>query len=148
MAEEYSKHLPTELESKILQYVADGDESDRSLFNCALVCKAWAEHAQRLLYYAINMHNSRGREKLHRLGQYPYLRPFVRHVKWPRPRKDGEVHRFDADVIKDVAPWVMKLSFREVYYHALERSLREDISAFTNVQELDMTGSELENWTT
>jgi hypothetical protein len=54
----------------------------------------------------------------------------------------------DADIIKDIAPTVTKLRFRRVNYWSLEPPLKEAISTFTNIKELDMTGSTFENWTT
>ena len=54
----------------------------------------------------------------------------------------------DADIIKNVAPAVMKLRFRRVNYRSLAPPLREAISTFANIKELDMTGSIFEDWTT
>ena len=155
MAERYIKRIPTELEIEILQCIADEDEGDLSrwhaLLACALVCKAWAEHVQRHLYYAINMNIGRGACQFKCLRQYSHLRPFVRDFKWPRTVLSKSLYCFnesDADTIKDVAPAVMKLRFRRVQYPSLEPPLREAVSAFANIQELDMTGSTFEDWTT
>ena len=54
----------------------------------------------------------------------------------------------DADIIKNIAPTVTKLRFRRVNYRSLAPPLREAISTFANIKELDMTGSIFEDWTT
>jgi len=152
MGEEYSKRLPTELEIKILQHIADeGEGHHPALVECALVCKAWAEHVRPYLYYSINMDILRGSRQFTILREYPYLRPFVRDFKWPRMEIERSLYRFDAgdaDVIKYVAPAVMKLRFRGVDYRTLQPPLRDTIPTFANIKELDMTGSIFEEWTT
>ena len=155
MGEEHGKRIPTELEIEILQRIADEDEGDRSrwyaLINCALVCKTWAGHARGHLYYAINMNLLRGSRQFERLREYTHLRPFLREFTWPRTEDEESLHWFeasDADVIKDVARTVTKLRFRRVDYWSLEPPLREAISTFTNIKELDMTGSIFGDWTT
>jgi hypothetical protein len=52
------------------------------------------------------------------------------------------------DIIKNVAPTVTKLRFRRVDHQYLEPWLKESLSTFTNINELDMTGSTFESWTT
>jgi len=155
MEGEYAKRVPTELEIKILQHIADEDEGDHSrwsaLVQCALVCKAWTEHVRRHLYYAIDMNVLGGSLRFESLRQYAYLRPFVRDFKWPRTELGGSLYCFlgkDAHIIKEVAPAVMKLRFRRVDYRFLNPSLKEAISTFANIKELDMTGSIFEDWTT
>ena len=87
MGEEDGKRIPTELEIKILQHIADEDEGDRSrwlaLVNSALVCKAWTGYVRSHLYYAINMNVSRGSRQLECLHNYTHLRPFLREFTWP-----------------------------------------------------------------
>jgi len=152
MGEEYSKRLPTELEIKILQHIADEGEGHHPvLVGCALVCKAWTEHVRPHLYYSINMNTSRGSRQFEVLREYPYLRPFVRDFKWPRTEIKFTLYCFDAsdaDIIKDVAPTVMKLRFRRVDYRFLKPALRDTIPTFANIKELDMTGSIFEDWMT
>ena len=155
MGEEYARRMPTELEIKILQHIADEDEADDSrwsaLVQCALVCKAWTEHVRRHLYYAINMNKLRGSLQFNSLRQYAHLRPFVRDFKWPRTEMGGSLYYFttsDADIIKEIAPAVMKLRFRRVDHRFLLPQLKEAISAFTNIKELDTTWSLFEDWTT
>ena len=152
MGEEYSKRMPTELEIKILQHIADEGKGHHSaLVECALVCKAWTEHVRRHLYYYINMNTLRGSRQFDILREYPYLRPFVRDFKWPRVVFQRSLYCFDtndADFIKDVAPAVMKLRFRGVDYRALQPPLRDTIPTFANIKELDMTGSIFEDWMT
>jgi len=152
MGGEYARRLPTELETKILQYIADeGDGHHPALVECALVCKAWTEHVRPHLYYTLNMNTLRGSRQFEILREYPYLRPFVRDFRWPRVVFPRSLYYFDAsdeDVIKDVAPAVMKLRFRGVDYRILQPPLRDTIPTFANIKELDMTGSILEEWTT
>jgi hypothetical protein len=155
MGEVSTKHVPTELEITILQCIADEDERDssywRTLFICGLVCKAWAEHARRHLYYAIDMNILRGNDQFESLRQYSHLRPFVRDFEWPRTESGKSLYSFDindADTIKDIAPAVTKLRFRGIDHRSLEPPLREAVSAFANIVELDMTGSIFEDWTT
>jgi len=155
MGEEYAKRIPTELEIEILQHIANEDEADHSrwiaLVNCARVCKAWTGYARSHLYYAINMNISRGSRQFESLREYTYLRPFLREFKWPRTELEKSLYCFnanDADIIKNVAPTVMNLRFRRVDYRSLAPPLREAISAFANITELDMTGSIFEDWTT
>jgi hypothetical protein len=151
MGEEHTKRIPTELEIEVLQHIADEDESDRSrwlaLANCALVCKAWTGHVRSRLYYAIDTNIFRGALQFERLRKYTHLRPFVREFTWPREKSWDSFNASDADVIKDLAPTVTKLRFRRINYQYLEPPLQEAISTFTNIKELDMTGSTFENWT-
>ncbi len=152
MGDEHGKRIPTELELEILQHIADEDEGNRSrwlaLMNWALVCKAWTEHARSHLYYAINMNFSRGSLQFERLRECTHLRPFLREFTWPRQQSFYCFDASDADIIKDVAPMVTKLKFRKVDFRFVEPPLKEAISAFTNIKELDMTGSNFEDWTT
>ena len=152
MGEEHGKRIPTELEIEILQHIADEDEHDRSrslaLINCALVCKAWTRHVRTHLYYAVNMNFMRGSLQFERLREYTHLRPFVREFTWPRTRSFYCFNAGDSDIIKDIAPTVTKLRFRTVNHWNVEPPLKEAISAFTNIKELDMTGSDFEDWTT
>ena len=152
MGEEHGKRVPTELEIEILQYIADEDEGDRSrwraLINCALVCKAWTGHVRTHLYYAVNMNFSRGSLQFERLREHTHLRPFVREFTWPRRRSYYRFNASDAKIIKDIAPTVTKLRFRTVNHWDVEPPLKEAISAFTNIKELDMRGSDFDGWTT
>ena len=155
MGEEYAKRIPTELEIEILQHIADEDEGDHSrwtaLVNCARVCKTWTRYVRSHLYYAINMNISRGSHQFESLREYTHLRPFLREFKWPRMELEESLYCFyagNADIIKSVAPTVMNLRFRRVDYRSLAPPLREAISSFTNIKELDMTGSIFEDWTT
>ena len=152
MGEEHGKRIPTELEIEILQHIADEEEGDRSrwlaLINCALVCKAWTRHVRTHLYYAVNMNFLRGSLQFERLREYTHLRPFVREFTWPRTRSFYCFNAGDSDIIKDIAPTVTKLRFRRVNYWFVEPPLKEAISAFTNIKELDMTRSDFEDWTT
>ena len=149
MGEEHRKRIPTELETEILQHIADEDSGIRSrwlaLFNCALVCKAWTGHARSHLYYAINMNISRGLRQFERLRHYAHLRPFLREFTWPwHYCFDAS----DADIIKNVAPTVTRLRCRGVNYQSLAAPWREAISTFANIKELNMTRSTFEDWTT
>ena len=156
MGEECTKQIPAELEIEILQHIADEDETYWSrwsaLCKCARVCKAWTEHVRVHLYYTINMNKLRGSLQFESLRRYAHLRPFVRDFKWPRTKLwlsslycfDGS----DADIIKDIAPAVMKLRFRRVDHRSLKPLLKGVIYTFVNIRELDMTGSTLEDWTT
>jgi len=54
----------------------------------------------------------------------------------------------DADIIKGVAPAVVKLRFRHVDHSFLKPPLKDTIPTFANIKELDMTGSIGEDWTT
>src|SRR5258706_6080319 len=148
MGEEHGKRVPTELELEILQRIADEDEGDHSrwhtLVNCALVCKAWTGHVRTHLYYAVNMNFLRGSRQFERLRKYTHLRPFLREFTWPRTQSWYCFNASDADIIKDVAPTVTKLRFRRVDYRSLAEPLKEAISTFTNIKELDMTGSDFE----
>jgi hypothetical protein len=150
MEEEHAKRIPTELEIEVLRHIADEDEGDHSrwlvLANCALVCKAWTGHVRSHLYYAVNMNKFRGLLQFGRLREYTHLRPFLREFTWPRNLSLHPFNADDADIIKDVAPTVTKLRFRRVDYLDLEPPLQEAISTFTNINELDMTGSTFENW--
>jgi hypothetical protein len=155
MGEEYDRRIPTELEIEILQHIADEDDDDyyrwSALVQCALVCKAWTEHVRRHLYYAINMNKLGGSLQFESLRQYAHLRPFVRDFKWPRTESGESMYCFDesdADLIKEVAPGVIKLRFRRVDFSSLKLPLKEAISTFANIEELDMTGSIFEDWTT
>ena len=152
MGEEHGKRVPTELEIEILQHIADEDKVERArwlaLINCALVCKAWTGHVRSHLYYAINMNFLRGSLQFERLREYTHLRPFLREFTWPRAQSFYGFNASDADIITDVAPTVTKLRFRRVIYRSVEPPLKEVISTFTNIKELDMTGSKFENWTT
>jgi len=151
MGEEHTKRIPTELEIEVLQHIADEDEDDHSrwlaLVNCALVCKAWTGHVRSHLYYAIDMNRSRGFRQFGRLREYTHLRPFLREFTWPRSWSTVSFNASDADIIKDIAPTVMKLRFRRVNHQSLEPPLQEAMSTFTNINELDMTESGFENWT-
>ena len=152
MGEERTKRIPTELEIEVLQHIASEDESDRSrwraLVNCALVCKAWTGHVRSHLYYAINMNTTRGLYQFQCLHKHKYLRPFLREFTWPWKMLSYRFNANDADIIKDIAPTVTKLRLLKVDHPSLDPSLREVISTFTNVIELDMTGSTFKNWTT
>ena len=152
MGEEHGKRVPTELEIEILQHIADEDEHDRSrslaLINCALVCKAWTGHVRTHLYYAVNMNFMRGSLQFERLREYTHLRPFIREFTWPQKRSFYCFNAGDADIIKDIAPTVTKLRFRRVNHWSVEPPLKEAISAFTNIKELDLTGSDFIDWTT
>ena len=152
MGEEYARRLPTELEITILQHIADeGEGHHRALVQCALVCKAWTEHVRPHLYYTLNMNILKGSRQFKTLREYPYLRPFVRDFKWPRTGVEKTLYCFDVsdvDIIKDIAPAVMKLRFRRVDHSFLEPPLWDTIPTFANIKELDMTGSLLEDWTT
>jgi len=146
MGEEHAKRIPTELEIEVLQHIADEDEGDHSrwlaLVNCALVCKAWTGHVRSHLYYAIDMNKGKGCLQFARLREYTHLRRFLRKFTWPRswPARDAEL-------IKDIAPTVTKLRFRRVNHQSLEAPLQEAMCTFTNINQLDMTGSVFENWT-
>ena len=149
------KRIPTELEIEILQHIADEDEGDRSrwlaLVNCALVCKAWTGHVRSHLYYAINMNMSRGSHQLECLHDYTHLRPFLREFTWVRAELMQSLSCFNArnaNFIKEIAPTVTKLRFRSVDYRFLTAPLREAITTFANIKELDMTWSIFQNWTT
>jgi hypothetical protein len=152
MGEEHVRRIPTELEIKVLQHIADEDESDRSrwlaLINCALVCKAWTGHVRSHLYYAVNMNNSKGLVQFEYLRQHTHLWPFLREFTWPRKKSLLYFSTSDPDLIKNLAPSVTKLRFRGVDHQYLEPWLNESLSTFTNINELDMTGSIFENWTT
>ena len=155
MGEEHRKRVPTELESEILRHIADEDERDHSrwlaLISCALVCKAWTRHVRSHLYYAINMNAIRGSVQLKYLHVYTHLRPFLREFTWAQTELIQSTYCFNAsnaDFIKEVAPTVTKLRFRRVNYSSLKVPLREAISTFANIKELDMTGSIFEDWTT
>jgi hypothetical protein len=152
MGEEHAKRIPTELEIEVLQHIADEGEDDHSrwlaLINCALVCKAWTGYARGHLYYAINMNSSRGIRQFERLREYTHLRPFLREFTWPQKSSSYSFNSRDADIIKDVAPTVRKLKICRVNHQYLEPRLERAIYAFTNINELDMTGSIFENWTT
>ena len=158
MEEDHARRIPTELEIEVLRHIASEDESDHprwfALAKCALVCKAWTGHARSHLYYAINLNYSMGKRQFRSLREYSHLRPFLREFTWPRaPMMLLEVPLYrleagDADVIKSVGPTVTKLNFRRVRYRFLEPPLKEAISAFANIIELDMTASLFENWIT
>jgi hypothetical protein len=148
MGGEHVKRIPTELEIGVLQHVAYEDERDHSrwhaLVNCALVCKAWTGYARGHLYYAIDMNLSRGKRQFERLREYTHLRPFLREFTWP---SSYSFSASDADIIKDIAPTVTNLRFRGVMHQHLEPWLKDAIYLFTNISQLDMTGSIFENWT-
>ena len=158
MGEEHARRIPTELEIKILQHIADEDEADHScwsaLVQCALVCKAWTEHVRRHLYYAINMNKLRGALQFNSLRQYAHLRCFVRDFVWPQTRSAWSLYCFtasdanDAGIIKEIAPSVMRLRFRRVNHWPLKEPLIEVISTFANITELDMVGTLWQSWTT
>src|SRR5258706_1546586 len=152
MAEDHWKRIPTELEREILQHIADEDEGDHfcslALINCAIVCKAWTQHVRSHLYYAIDMNTSWGSRQFERLREYTHLRPFLRDFTWPRWESVYCFNASDADIIKNLAPTVMKLVLRRADYRYLAEPLKEAISTFTNIKELDMTGSTFEDWTT
>jgi len=151
MGEGHARRIPTELEIEVLQHIADEDGGDDSrwlaLVNCALVCKAWTGHVRSHLYYAIDMNRSRGFLQFGRLREYTHLRPFLREFTWPQIWSTVSFNVSDADIIKDIAPTVTKLRFRRVNHQSLEPPLQEAMSTFTNINELDMTGSGFENWT-
>src|SRR5258706_15179789 len=152
MGEEPGKRVPTELEIEILQHIADEDEGDDfrwpALINCALVCKAWTRHVRSHLYYAIDMNTSRGLLQFERLGEYTHLRPFLREFTWHRKQWLCGFNARNAYIIKNIAPTVTKLIFRSANYRSLTPPLREAISMFANIKELDMTGSTFKDWTT
>ena len=154
MGEEHGKHIPTELEIEILQHIADEDEGDRSrwlaLINCALVCKAWTRHVRSHLYYAIDMNNIMGLRQFECLREYTHLRPFLREFTWRRVRSLllFFFKASDADAIKNLATTVTKLIFSKADYQSLTPPLREAISTFANITELDMTGSTFQGWNT
>ena len=156
MGEEYTKRIPTELEIEILQHIADGDDPYwyrlYALSKCARVCKAWTEQVRRHLYCTINMNKLRGSLQFKSLRRYAHLRPFVRDFKWPRMEsEDSSLYCFnasDVDLIKEIAPAVMKLRFRRVDHCSLKPPLKEVISTFANIKELDMAESTFEDWTT
>jgi len=149
MGEENARRIPTELEIEVLQHIADEDEGDHSrwlaLVNCALVCKAWTRYVRVHLYYAININMFKGLLLFEHIRQYPHLQPFLREFTWPRNWKASYLSVSNQDTIKSVAPTVTKLRVDHQY---LEPWLKESISTFTNINELDMTGSIFENWTT
>jgi hypothetical protein len=151
MAGEHVKRIPTELEINVLQHIADEDEGDHSrwyaLINCALVCKAWTGYARGHLYYAVDMNLSRGKHQFESLREYTHLRPFLREFTWPQRPSLYSFSASDADIIKDVAPTVTNLRFRGVVHQHLEPWLKDAIYTFTNISQLDMTGSIFENWT-
>jgi len=151
MGEENAKRIPTELEIEVLQHIADEDEGDHSrwlaLVNCALVCKAWTRYVRGHLYYAINMNMFKGLLLFEHIRQYPHLRPFLREFTWPR-KVSLYLSTSNQDIIENVAPTVTKLRLRRVDHQYLEPWLKESISTFTNINDLDMTGSIFENWTT
>jgi len=150
MEEEHAKRIPTELEIEVLQHIANEDEHDNSrwlaLVNCALVCKTWTGHVRCHLYYAVHINGSRGLHQFECLRKYTHLRPFLREFTWPRSWMLS-FNASDADIIKDIAPTITKLRFRRVNHQSLVPSLQEAVSTFTNITELDMTGSLLQNWT-
>ena len=155
MGEAYARRIPIELELKILQHIVDEGEGDHfrwsALVSCALVCKAWTEHVRGHLYYSINMNKRSGSLRFESLRQYPHLRPFVRDFKWPRTELEKSMYCFDAsdaDIIKELAPGVTKLRFRRVNFTSLKLPLKEAISTFVNIKELDMSESVFEDWTT
>ena len=152
MGDEHWRRIPTELEREILQHIANEDEGDRSrwlaLINCALVCKAWTRHVRSHLYYAIDMNTLRGSLQFERLRKHTHLRPFLREFKWPRRDSVYCFNASDADIIKNLAPTVIKLVFRRADYQFLTPLLREVISTFANIKEFDMTGSTFKDWTT
>ena len=152
MGDEHWRRIPTELEREILQHIVDEDEGDYSrwlaLINCALVCKAWTGHVRSHLYYAIDMNTWRGSLQFKRLHEHAHLRPFLREFKWPRRVSVYCFNASDADIIKNLAPTVTKLIFRGADYQSLTPPLREAISTFVNIKELDMTGSTFKDWTT
>ena len=154
MREEHGKRIPTELEIEILQYIADEDEDDRSrwlaLVNCALVCKVWTGHVRSLLYCTIDMNNLRGTCQFERLRRYTHLRPFLRELTWPRTEFVQSLYCSsvsDVDIIKNIAPTVTKLRLCSVDYRSLTPHVREAISTFANIKELDMSRSIFEDWT-
>jgi hypothetical protein len=151
MGEEHAKRNPTELEIKVLQHIADEDEGNHScwhaLVNCVLVCKAWARHVRSQLYYAGNMNNLKGIVQFEYLCQCTHLWPFLREFTWPQ-KSSLYLSTSNPDIIKNVAPTVTKLRFRRVDHQYLEPWLKEYLSTFTNINELDMTGSTFESWTT
>jgi len=151
MGERRARRIPTELETEVLQHIADEDEGDHSrwvaLVNCALVCKAWTGHVRSHLYYAVDMSKPRGLLQFRRLREYTHLRPFLREFTWPRSRWTVSCNASDADIIKDIAPTATKLSFRRVHHQSLKPPWKEAMSTITNITELDMTGSIFENWT-
>jgi len=146
--EEHAKRIPTELEIEVLQHIADEDEGDHSrwlaLVNCALVCKAWTGYARSHLYYAIDLNFPRGESQFEGLRRYTHLRAFLREFTWPQVFWFGARH---ATIIKYIAPTVTKLRFRGVNHQSLKPPLQEAMSTFTNIIELDMTGSIFQNWT-
>ena len=157
MAEEHERRIPTELEIEVLRHIASENESGHSrwhaLVNCARVCKAWTGYARSHLYYSINVNSSRGKRQFECFREYSHLRPFLREFTWPRAQLFPSVvplylfNVSDADIIKNIAPTITKLSFRGVEHRSLEPPLKEAISTFTNIIELDMTGSLFKNWT-
>jgi hypothetical protein len=155
MGEEHARRIPTELEIEVLQHIADGEEGDHSrslaLVICALVCKAWLGYARSYLYYSIDMNHSRGKRQFERLHEYTHLRAFLREFTWPQIDSEVQLNCHYADyagIIKDIAPTVKKLRLRILDHNCLEPSLKEAIFTFTNINELDMTLSMFEDWTT
>ena len=154
MGEEHARRIPTELEIEVLQYIASGHPRWLAFANCALVCKTWTGHARSHLYYAIDLNYSMGNRQFRSLRKYSHLRPFLREFTWPQASMvlwKVPLYRLDAgdaDIIKNFAPAVTKLIFRRVRHRFLEPPLKEAISTFTNIIELDMTASLFENWTT
>ena len=152
MGDEHWRHIPTELEREILQHIANEDEGDHSrwlaLINCALVCKAWTGHVRSHLYYAIDMNTLQGSSQFERLREYTHLRPFLREFTWPWGKSVYCFNAGDAEIILNFAPTVTKLIFRRADYQSLTPPLREAISTFSNIKELDMTGSIFKDWTT
>jgi len=108
MGEEYVRRLPTELEIKVLEHIADeGEGHHPAHVECALVCKAWTEHVRPHLYYTLNMNILKRSRQFKTLREYPHLRPFVRDFKWPSTGYGRALYCFgaiDADIIKGVAP--------------------------------------------
>jgi hypothetical protein len=155
MGEKHAKRIPAELEIEVLQHIANEDRGDHSrllaLVNCALVCKAWTGYARSHLYYAIDMNLLRGKRQFECLREYTHLRPFLREFTWPQRNVVGALYRYDArsaGVFKDAARTLTKFIFRAIDHHHLDPRLKEAISTLTNINELDMTGSTFENWTT
>ena len=94
------------------------------------------------------MNTLRGSRQFKHLREYTHLRPFLREFTWPREKSLYCFNTRDANIIKNLATTVTKLIFRGADYQSLTPPLREAISTFVNIKELDMTGSTFKDWNT